>query len=184
MRHSELRAKRRIKPLNKTLSALLIGFILGLLVYPAIARAVTTQESGHYPQPSETLGYALEAHASIENEKDMSSLDRSRYTAAPTYESGAVSAIYTPQKAQNASQSEVEMLSYIRHRESSGNPTAQNPKSSAYGLYGFLDSTWETVGCVKTSDPKEQERCALLYMEQRYGGIEGAYYFHLKNDYY
>ncbi len=76
------------------------------------------------------------------------------------------------------------MLAYIKQKESSGNPTAQNPKSSAYGLYGFLDSTWKTVGCVKTSNPIEQERCAILYMEQRYGGIEGAYYFHLKNNYY
>lgn len=76
------------------------------------------------------------------------------------------------------------MLAYIKHKESSGNPEAQNPTSSAYGLYGFLDSTWATVGCVKTSDPIEQERCAILYMEQRYGGIEGAYRFHVQNGWY
>lgn len=79
---------------------------------------------------------------------------------------------------------EAEMLAYIQSEESSGNPTAQNPRSSAYGLYGFLDSTWSTVGCTKTSEPMEQERCAILYMEQRYGGIEGAYHFHKQNDWY
>jgi len=76
------------------------------------------------------------------------------------------------------------MLAYIKHKESSGNPNAQNPTSSAYGLYGFLNSTWSTVGCVKTSDPVEQERCALLYIEQRYGSIAEAYNFHLRNNYY
>jgi hypothetical protein len=30
-------------------------------------------------------------------------------------------------------------------RESGGNPDAQNPASSASGLYGFLSTTWEDV---------------------------------------
>lgn len=133
---------------------------------------MTTPEPGHYPQTSETYGYALEARGSIEIEKDTSSLDRS-HVPANSYERKAVSAL-----------SENEMLVYIRNKESSGNPTAQNPISSAYGLYGFLDSTWGSVGCVKTSDPVEQERCAIRYIEQRYGGIEGAYRFHRQMDWY
>ena len=76
------------------------------------------------------------------------------------------------------------MLAYIKHKESGGNPNAQNPTSSAFGLFGFLNSTWSTVGCVKTSDPVEQERCALLYIEQRYGSIAGAYHFHLEHNWY
>ena len=76
------------------------------------------------------------------------------------------------------------MLEYIRLKESSGNPTAQNPESSAYGLYGFLDSTWDTVGCTKTSDPVEQERCAKLYIKQRYGTLREAYLFHKENNWY
>ena len=160
------------------------------MIAPLIARAITTREAGHYPQPSDIHGYALEAHGIFNSESDTSALDLSRYMAASAYESGAVSAIYTPESLKKAPvrrvlpQNEEDMLAYIKHRESSGNPTAQNPSSSAYGLFGFLDQTWSSVGCTKTSDPKEQERCALLYMEQRYGGIEGAYYFHLANDYY
>lgn len=111
------------------------------------------------------------------------------HSAAP-YEDAALRAVYAPTSPKNTPtrrvlpEDEESMLAYIKYRESSGNPTAQNPKSSAYGLYGFLDGTWNTVGCVKTSDPKEQERCAIKYMEQRYGGIEGAYYHHLVHDWY
>ena len=108
---------------------------------------------------------------------------------AAHYDAAVIRAVYGPETPKKAprrpvAHGEQAMLDYIRNRESSGNPTAQNPESSAYGLYGFLDQTWATVGCKKTSDPKEQERCALLYMEQRYGGIEGAYYFHKRMGWY
>lgn len=33
----------------------------------------------------------------------------------------------------------------IAKYESGGNPRAQNPRSSASGLYGFIDSTWRAV---------------------------------------
>jgi hypothetical protein len=33
----------------------------------------------------------------------------------------------------------------VIQRESGGNPRAQNPSSTASGLYGFLDSTWTSV---------------------------------------
>lgn len=36
-------------------------------------------------------------------------------------------------------------LAAIAQTESSGNPTAVNPSSSASGLYGFLDSTWQSI---------------------------------------
>lgn len=154
------------------------------MLYPLIARALTTEEPGRNPQPSDTFGYALEARGGIVD-MPLSGLDLS-HTATAVYERTVVYAYNGPQKAQNApvAGADSEMLAYIRNKESSGNPTAQNPRSSAYGLYGFLDSTWATVGCKKTSDPAEQERCAILYMEQRYGGVEGAYYFHLQNNWY
>jgi hypothetical protein len=94
------------------------------------------------------------------------------------------SPIAAPDTSGVLASTEREMLEYIKMEESSGNPTAQNPRSSAYGLYGFLDSTWGSVGCTKTSDPAEQERCAILYMKQRYGSIEGAYKWHLAHDWY
>lgn len=36
-------------------------------------------------------------------------------------------------------------LSAIAQTESSGNPTAVNPTSGASGLYGFLNSTWQSI---------------------------------------
>lgn len=151
---------------------------------PLIARAITIPEA---PSVIHTPGTVLDASRGI---FALSATDNANllHAAAP-FEAAAIRAtpLYKPQNGPQRhvlAANEEEMLAYIKHRESSGNPTAQNPESSAYGLYGFLDSTWETVGCTKTSDPIEQERCALLYMEQRYGGIKGAYRFHLANDWY
>lgn len=57
-------------------------------------------------------------------------------------------------------------------------------KSSAHGLGGFLDMTWETVGCEKTDDPYVQIRCTTLYIEKRYGDPEAAWKFHIENNWY
>jgi type IV secretion system protein VirB6 len=47
------------------------------------------------------------------------------------------------------------ILSLIAHYESSDNPTAQNPSSTASGLYGMLNSTWaealQLCGCGSTA---------------------------------
>lgn len=59
-------------------------------------------------------------------------------------------------------------------KESNCDPTAQNPRSSAYGIGQFLDSTWATVGCVKTSDPVIQLKCMDKYVKQRYSTWDGA----------
>lgn len=67
--------------------------------------------------------------------------------------------------------------------ESDCGPTAQNPKSTAYGIGQFLDSTWKGVGCVKTSEPIEQLRCMALYVI-RHGGWQGALRFRINNGWY
>lgn len=53
--------------------------------------------------------------------------------------------------------------------ESSGNRFAQNPTSSAYGRFQFLNATWATVGGYKTSDGVLQSVFGLRYIAQRYG---------------
>lgn len=63
--------------------------------------------------------------------------------------------------------------------------TAHNPSlSSAYGLGGFLDSTWKTVGCVKTSDKQVQVDCAIKYIKDRYSTPDNAYEFHTLKNWY
>lgn len=59
--------------------------------------------------------------------------------------------------------------------ESGFRPNAQNPTSSAYGLFQFLDSTWGTVGGHKTSDPTLQTIYGLKYIQSVYGSPANAY---------
>jgi TP901 family phage tail tape measure protein len=68
--------------------------------------------------------------------------------------------------------------------ESSWNPNAQNPTSSAYGLFQFLNGTWGTVGGSKTSDPYQQLVLGLRYIAQRYGNPSAAWDFWQRNHWY
>lgn len=79
---------------------------------------------------------------------------------------------------------QLEKLNFIAGRESGLNNCAQNPRSSAFGIFQFLDATWKGYGCIKTIDYKEQIRCGLKYIQIRYKGIDNAYNFWLKNKWY
>jgi tape measure domain-containing protein len=59
--------------------------------------------------------------------------------------------------------------------ESGFNPNAQNPTSSAYGIFQFLNSTWGTVGARRTSNPNDQTIAGLRYIKQNYGDPIRAY---------
>lgn len=69
-------------------------------------------------------------------------------------------------------------------RESHWDNTEQNPKSTAYGLGQFLNSTWEIVGCKKTSNSYKQIDCTIKYIELVYGTPKKAIEFHNKNNFY
>jgi TP901 family phage tail tape measure protein len=75
-------------------------------------------------------------------------------------------------------------LRTLVQKESSWNPTAQNPSSTAYGLFQFLDSTWSGVGARKTSDPAAQIRAGLAYIANRYGSPGSAVAFHNAHGWY
>ena len=75
-------------------------------------------------------------------------------------------------------------LNWIVEHESSWNSNAQNPSSTAYGLFQFLDSTWSTVGASKTSDPAAQIQAGLAYIAQRYGSPSAAQAFWQANGWY
>ena len=64
-------------------------------------------------------------------------------------------------------------------RESRYNPMLQNPRSSAFGLYQFLDSTWRGTRVSKTTDPLLQTIAAVRYIKSRYGTPRRALEFHL-----
>ena len=62
--------------------------------------------------------------------------------------------------------------------------TYKKIKSSAFGLGGFLDDTWDDVGCVKTADPYIQIDCAIKYVNARYGNPQVALKHHLTWNWY
>ncbi len=63
-------------------------------------------------------------------------------------------------------------------RESSFNHLAQNPTSTAYGLYQFLDSTWGSVSGRKTAQARLQAVYGNRYISQRYNDPIQALRFH------
>ncbi|HYV47359.1 MAG TPA: LysM peptidoglycan-binding domain-containing protein [Myxococcaceae bacterium] len=90
----------------------------------------------------------------------------------------------TSQAGVPASWSKSPALWTLLQHESSLNPRAQNPSSTAYGLFQFLDSTWKTVGATKTSDPEKQFVAGYKYIKQRYGTPENAWAFWQKHHWY
>jgi tape measure domain-containing protein len=66
-------------------------------------------------------------------------------------------------------------LNSLIQGESGWRNTAQNPTSTAYGIFQFLNSTWAGVGATKTSDPRGQIIAGLRYIKQAYGSPANAY---------
>ncbi len=78
---------------------------------------------------------------------------------------------------------EWDALYTLVQKESSWNPNAQNPTSTAYGLFQFLNGTWGPYG-KKTSDPAGQAQAGLAYIMDRYGSPSKALAFHNANNWY
>lgn len=73
-------------------------------------------------------------------------------------------------------------LDQLVSHESSWNPFAKNPNSTATGLFQFLDQTWATVGGTKTFDPYLQGVYGQKYIAQRYGDPASAWDFWQKQN--
>lgn len=69
-------------------------------------------------------------------------------------------------------------------QESGFRNTAQNPTSTAYGMFQFLNSTWAGVGGHKTSDPGLQALYGMRYIKSRYGSPAKAWDFHRAHNWY
>jgi hypothetical protein len=74
-------------------------------------------------------------------------------------------------------------------KESSFNPKAKNPKSTAFGLWQGLESTRIKYGAKvgvhpNTVRPSEQIKMFRAYVTDRYGTAEEALKFHQANNYY
>jgi hypothetical protein len=72
------------------------------------------------------------------------------------------------------SPAEIAATDYLLMRESGYNNLAQNPTSTAFGMFQFLNSTWAGYGVPKTADPALQALGGGRYISSRYGDPLGA----------
>jgi phage-related protein len=79
---------------------------------------------------------------------------------------------------------EWDALSWVISHESGWNPNAQNPTSTAYGLFQFLDGTWASVGIRKTADAAIQALGGMRYIASRYRDPIGAQQFWAAHHWY
>lgn len=98
--------------------------------------------------------------------------------------SGNQATVYDAMIAAGLPASEWAALEQLLNKESGFNPTAQNPKSTAYGMFQFLDTTWGTVGASKTSNAVDQALYGMQYIKQRYGTPSKAWEFWQANNWY
>lgn len=56
--------------------------------------------------------------------------------------------------------------------------------STAFGLGGFLNSTWEATGYAKTDDMQIQILATIEYVKQRYKTPQEAINYHNKHNFY
>lgn len=75
-------------------------------------------------------------------------------------------------------------LNQLVSHESSWDPQADNPTSTAYGLFQFLDSTRENYGLGKNASPYEQIDAGLRYVKDEYKNPVGAWNFWQQNRWY
>jgi len=75
-------------------------------------------------------------------------------------------------------------LAKLVRLESGYSPNANNPTSTAFGLYQFLDDTWGAYQCRRTKDAVQQSVCGIRYIQKRYGSPRAALKFHFKHNWY
>ena len=73
---------------------------------------------------------------------------------------------------------EIGAMARIAWIESRWNEHDQNPTTTAYGLYQFIDATWQDVGISKTNNPILQTIAAVRYVADRYDSPSEALRFH------
>ena len=77
-----------------------------------------------------------------------------------------------------------ESFNRIVMKESRWDNLAQNPTSTAFGIFQFLNGTWQMTGYTKTSDPYLQVEAGIIYIQKRYKLPSVALSFHNIHNYY
>ncbi|GAN11032.1 conserved hypothetical protein [Mucor ambiguus] len=115
------------------------------------------------------------------SQKDIADLDKKHGAAQdaksnPKNYTTAASAVSKAISSLGLDQSWLTPTLELVARESSFNPNAKNSKSTARGLFQFLDSTRKNYGgnSVNWNDPYQQAVAGLKYIKDRYGGEKMA----------
>lgn len=159
--------------------------------YDALLRAINEDRL-----PAYALGgrYTFDAVASTDRASDQFEKGL-RQTLGSLAASGGVSGVPTSVSGNAAVVKSIfaDMFGWANHwastyrllmKESGFRNTAQNPTSTAYGMFQFLDSTWAGTGIGKTSDPRLQTIAGGRYIDGRYGNPSAALQFHLGHNWY
>jgi hypothetical protein len=117
-------------------------------------------------------------------ERDPNSAARSRKEFPNPHSKEAVEAYKAYLNMNHISKKECECYEKLIFKESSWNPMAKNPKSTAFGLGQFLDKTWDLVPHSKTTNPYDQLDAMFIYVEKRHGSGCKAWEFWLRNNWY
>jgi hypothetical protein len=171
-----------------------VGLGLILAMYPIEAVAKAPEPVADEPPERTRVILTVESPAltapiigQSENDKEVErvkELNKKKPRIPAQIDRGEIAEFARQQVSDKWGEGEIEPFEALMGKESGYNPYAQNPRSTAYGIFQFLDGTWKSYGCVKTSDWKEQIRCGLLYIEGRYGSPSQALKFHHSHNWY
>ena len=75
-------------------------------------------------------------------------------------------------------------MNRLLQKESGGRPHAQNPTSTAFGMYQFLNSTWKMTGYKKSSNHVTQVKAGVVYIKKVYRTPCRAVAFHNSHNWY
>lgn len=157
----------------------------------ASEKAQLAQNASQFGEDKAWQLYQLQYNGNMQNAQNQAMLDYYKNFQSDSKGSGAV-----PQSFQNDMAKAIQrgvpaewapVLAQIVQRESSYNPNAKNPKSTAYGYGQFLDSTrkaYEKKTGLNYNDPVNQLIMMAQYVKDRYGSPQAALQFWKDNQYY
>lgn len=102
----------------------------------------------------------------------------------PATASGPVKELAQEMAANRGWGSQWAALDRLVQKESSWNPNAANPTSTARGLFQFLAATRQQYGLPWPASPAQQINAGLQYISDRYGTPRAALDFHNRNNWY
>jgi hypothetical protein len=165
--------------------------LLFLLLFIVIGTYINRLDRSYIPYPAEPLVVVPEGQTTssvlgaVQAARESSSTIAAR-SKARFEDPKSDAAIAAYQEYLKDIVPEREELCYfnIVDKESDWNPHAQNPRSTAFGIGQFLNSTWKLVDSKKTKNPYDQIDAMVEYVKVVYGDGCKAWDFRYRNGWY